>query len=282
MNRCSGCVRCLKGNTGANPEQSRYCNREQTALRHWVTEKARQAVNWSQETCLKREPSYLREIGKWLFRHIRRLSRQKETTCFFMGKERKMKVAENIVLVLGGARSGKSQFAENYVLHAGAVCGYIATAEILDAEMRERVQLHQARRKQRWITFEAPYEAEKVFSEAGVRTDAILFDDLTLYLSNLLYGKNAPEGTVAQKADYVREQMEKLLQAAAACGRPVVFVSNEVGSGIVPDNPMAREYRDIAGWVNQQVGEAASRVFYVIAGQAVDIKRLAFTFAKEN
>lgn len=193
-----------------------------------------------------------------------------------------MEVAENIVLVLGGSRSGKSQFAEKYVLHAGALCGYIATAEILDEEMRERVQLHQSRRKQRWITFEAPYEAEKVFPEAGARTDAILFDDITLYLSNLLYGKNPRPGTTAEKAEYVRERMELLLKAAAACGKPVVFVANEVGSGIVPDNPMAREYRDIAGWVNQQVGEAAAKVFYVVAGQAVDIKKMAFTFADGN
>ena len=187
--------------------------------------------------------------------------------------------AENkLVLVLGGARSGKSEFAEKFVLHAGNLCGYIATAEILDAEMAERIKLHRARRGKRWITFEAPYEAEKIFPEAGERTDAILFDDITIYLSNMLYGKNAPAGTTAEKAAVVRERMQALLAAAKACDRPVVFVSNEVGSGIVPDNAMAREYRDISGWVNQQIGEAADMVFYVVAGQAVDIKRLAFRF----
>lgn len=183
-----------------------------------------------------------------------------------------------IVLVLGGARSGKSEFAEKYVLHAGAICGYIATAEILDEEMAERVKLHQARRQKRWITFEAPYEAESVFPEAGKRTDSILFDDITIYLSNMLYGKNAPEGTTAEKGAYVRERITALLEAAKTCNRIVVFVSNEVGAGIVPDNVMAREYRDISGWVNQQIGEAADQVFYVVAGQAVDIKRLAFKF----
>lgn len=183
-----------------------------------------------------------------------------------------------IVLVLGGARSGKSEFAEKYVLHAGAICGYIATAEILDEEMAERVKLHQARRQKRWITFEAPYEAESVFPEAGKRTDSILFDDITIYLSNMLYGKNAPEGTTAEKGAYVRERITALLEAAKTCNRTVVFVSNEVGAGIVPDNVMAREYRNISGWVNQQIGEAADQVFYVVAGQAVDIKRLAFKF----
>ncbi len=189
-----------------------------------------------------------------------------------------MTVENKLVLVLGGARSGKSEFAEKYVLHAGSLCGYIATAEILDEEMAERIKLHQSRRGQQWITFEAPYEAEKVFPEAGERTDAILFDDITIYLSNMLYGKNAPKGTTAEKAAVVRGRMQALLDAARACGRTVVFVSNEVGSGIVPDNAMAREYRDISGWVNQQIGEAADQVFYVVAGQAVDIKRLAFRF----
>ena len=191
-----------------------------------------------------------------------------------------MTVGNKLVLVLGGARSGKSEFAEKYVLHAGHLCGYIATAEILDEEMAERIKLHQSRRGKRWITFEAPYEAEKVFPEAGDCTDAILFDDITVYLSNMLYGKNATQGTTAEKAVVVRERMQTLLDAAKACGRTVVFVSNEVGSGIVPDNAMAREYRDISGWVNQQIGEAADQVFYVVAGQAVDIKRLAFRFER--
>lgn len=187
-------------------------------------------------------------------------------------------VENELVLVLGGARSGKSEFAEKYVLHAGNLCGYIATAEILDEEMEERVKLHQARREKRWLTFEAPYEAEKIFPAAGERTDAILFDDITIYLSNMLYGKNALQGSTAEKAAVVRKRIQALLDAARACGRTVVFVSNEVGSGIVPDNAMAREYRDISGWVNQQIGEAADHVFYVVAGQAVDIKRLAFRF----
>ena len=76
----------------------------------------------------------------------------------------------------------------------------------------------------------------------------------------------------------MRERIGALLDAAAKCNKTVVFVSNEVGNGIVPDNAMAREYRDISGWVNQQIGEAADAVFYVVAGQAVDIKRLAFKF----
>lgn len=193
-----------------------------------------------------------------------------------------MSAKARIVLVLGGARSGKSAFAEKYVLHAGSLCGYIATAEVLDEEMAERVRMHRRRRSKRWITFEAPYEAETVFPEAARRTDAILFDDITIYVCNLLYGKGAPEGTCEEKGIVIWKKIQKLLDAAKETGKTVVFVSNEVGTGIVPDNPMAREYRDINGWVNQQIGEAADQVYYVIAGQAVDIKRLAFKFNEDK
>lgn len=188
-----------------------------------------------------------------------------------------------LVLVTGGARSGKSEFAEKYVLHYGGRCAYIATAEILDDEMAERVRLHKARRPQtRWINFEAPYNAHEVMKEAARQADTVLFDCLTLYMSNLLYGKNAPEGTTEQKAQAVKAEIGKLLYAARQSGKTVVFVTNEVGAGIVPENAMAREYRDIAGWVNQQVAEAADSVFYCVAGQAVDMKKLAFKFEEEN
>ena len=179
-----------------------------------------------------------------------------------------------IVLVTGGARSGKSEFAEKYVLHYGAKCAYIATAEILDEEMAERVRLHKARRpRTRWINFEAPSNAHEA--------DGVLFDCLTLYMSNLLYGKNAPQGTTEEKAQVVKAEIAKLIEAAEAGGKITVFVTNEVGAGIVPENAMAREYRDIAGWVNQQVADAADSVFYCVAGQAVDMKKLAFKFEEE-
>lgn len=183
-----------------------------------------------------------------------------------------------IVLVIGGARSGKSTFAEKFVLHNGAKCAYIATAEILDQEMASRVNAHQARRsKTRWINFEAPYHAENILAEAAEAADCVLFDCLTLYLSNLMYGKDAPE-TFDEKCDYVKKEISKLLDAAKKTNKLITFVTNDVGGGIVPDNVMAREYRDVAGWLNQQVGDAADNVYYVLAGQAVDIKKLAFKF----
>ena len=192
------------------------------------------------------------------------------------------KMAGKLILVTGGARSGKSEFAERYVLHYSPKCDYIATAEILDEEMAERVRLHRERRNDgRWVNHEAPYEAEKVFASLGEDTQAVLFDCLTIYMANLFYGKNAPDPAKVDflgRCKYVYGEIDKLLAAARACGKIVVFVTNEVGSGIVPDNQMAREYRDLAGWVTQRVAEAADQVYLCLAGQAVDMKKLAFRF----
>ena len=149
-------------------------------------------------------------------------------------------------------------------------CDYVATAEILDEEMAERVRLHRERRDARWINHEAPYHAERTLEALSAETGAVLFDCLTVYMCNLLYGKDAPEGEFLE------------LAAARNCGKIVVFVTNEVGSGIVPDNQMAREYRDLAGWVNQRVADEADHVYYCVAGQAVDVKKLAFKFEDEG
>lgn len=187
-----------------------------------------------------------------------------------------------LIMVTGGARSGKSEFAERFVLHFSPKCDYIATAEILDDEMAERVRLHQERRMNgRWVNHEAPYEAEKTFANLGEETEAVLFDCLTVYMCNMLYGKNAPEGRWPERCEAVLKEIDKVVEAAAACGKLVVFVTNEVGDGIVPDNLMAREYRDLAGWVNQRVAAACDKVFMCIAGNAVDVKKLAFKFDEE-
>lgn len=188
-----------------------------------------------------------------------------------------------IVMVTGGARSGKSEFAERYVLHFSPKCDYIATAEILDEEMAYRVKLHKQRRNDgRWFNYEAPYHAEEVFARLGNESKAVLFDCLTIYMANLMYGKNAPQGDFKTKCDYVFAEIDKLIEAARKCGKIVVFVTNEVGSGIVPDNVMAREYCDLSGWVNQRVAAAADNVFYCVAGQAVDMKKFAYKFENEE
>ena len=187
-----------------------------------------------------------------------------------------------LIMVTGGARSGKSEFAERFVLHFSPKCDYIATAEVLDEEMAERVRLHQERRMNgRWVNHEAPYEAEKTFENLGAETQAVLFDCLTVYMCNMLYGKDAPEGSWPERCAVVLERIDRVVESAANCGKLVVFVTNEVGDGIVPDNLMAREYRDLAGWVNQRVAAACDKVFMCVAGQAVDVKKLAFKFDEE-
>ncbi len=191
-------------------------------------------------------------------------------------------MAGKIILVTGGARSGKSEFAERYVLHFSPKCDYIATAEILDDEMAERVRLHRARRDARWVNHEAPYHADETFATLGDETGCVLFDCLTVYMANLMYGKGAPEGEFLARCEYVLGEIDKLLAAAKNTGKTVVFVTNEVGGGIVPENKVAREYRDLAGWVNQKVADAADAVYLCVCGQAVDVKKLAYRFEDEE
>ncbi|MFC2343423.1 MAG: bifunctional adenosylcobinamide kinase/adenosylcobinamide-phosphate guanylyltransferase [Negativicutes bacterium] len=179
-----------------------------------------------------------------------------------------------IVLVTGGARSGKSRFAESYAARYGKSVAYIATAEVYDEEMAFRVQLHQKRRPAEWQTYEAPFDAHNALQEAGEKHDMILFDCLTLYVSNLLCSLDSIEDS---HRNYLlaQEKLERLIQAARAHEGTAIFVTNEVGSGIVPENHLSREYRDIAGIVNQWMGRAADEVYLVTCGLAVNIKKLA-------
>ncbi|HMM20312.1 MAG TPA: bifunctional adenosylcobinamide kinase/adenosylcobinamide-phosphate guanylyltransferase [Selenomonadales bacterium] len=179
-----------------------------------------------------------------------------------------------IVLVTGGARSGKSAFAEGHVARLGERIAYIATAQIYDDEMKARVDLHRRRRPAGWETYEAPYGAEAVLARVAPEADAVLFDCLTLYTSNLLLAADAP-ATPEERLIFIRSKITLLIEAARSGRATVVFVTNEVGMGIVPDNALAREYRDAAGLVNQQVAAAAGEVYLVVSGLAVELKKLA-------
>lgn len=185
-----------------------------------------------------------------------------------------------IILVTGGARSGKSLFAEKYALAQGGHLAYIATAQIYDQEMKSRVAIHRARRADHWQTFEAPYDAHHAIELAAKEAEIILLDCLTLYTSNLLlapHTANQPD----EKFQYIMEQIDKLLNSARASQVTVIFVTNEVGMGIVPDNALARQYRDIAGMVNQKVAACADEVYLVVSGLAVEIKKMAVNVNKE-
>lgn len=179
-----------------------------------------------------------------------------------------------IVLVTGGARSGKSSFAEKYAARYGQQIAYIATAQVYDAEMAYRVSLHKKRRPPAWQTYEAPYDAHEALAAAGQAHDLVLFDCLTLYISNLLCAQADSSDEAANYA-LLREKMSLLLEQAKANRGTTIFVTNEVGAGIVPENQLARAYRDLSGLANQMAGAAADEVYLVACGLAVNIRRLA-------
>lgn len=168
--------------------------------------------------------------------------------------------AGHLVLVLGGARSGKSRHAEALVEAEAAPWAYVATAEALDDEMRARISLHRQRRPAEWETFDAPLALAATL-KALPADRPVLVDCLTLWLTNhLLAG-----------ADLEREE-DALLEALSDRSGLTVCVANEVGLGIVPDNALARRFRDAAGRLNQKVAARASRVVMMVAGLPMIVK----------
>lgn len=166
-----------------------------------------------------------------------------------------------MILIGGGSRSGKSAEALRLLYKAGPRMGFIATATPSDEEMRERIARHRSERSPEITTWEEPIAvAERILAEDG-RYDAILVDCLTLWLSNLMLSE----------AD-IEAKTEKLLQVAACSRTQIIFVTNEVGCGIVPDNPLARRFRDEAGRLNQRFAERASEVYWMVFGIGLRIK----------
>lgn len=177
-----------------------------------------------------------------------------------------------IILVTGGARSGKSKFAESLARKLGDKAAYIATAQIFDEEMEYRVKLHKERRDSFWTTYEAPFEADQVIMKVAETFDVILFDCVTMYLTNYLYKDNlSDEKKIYRNAEIL---IGRLIYAAKISNITVIFVSNEVGEGIVPENKLARIFRDVAGLANQKIAAQAEKVFLTVAGIAVDLKKI--------
>lgn len=172
-----------------------------------------------------------------------------------------MNEAATITLVIGGARSGKSRHAEDIVLGSGLRPVYIATAQARDPEMADRIRRHRDRRGDSWTTHEAPIALAAAIATHAAPDSALLVDCLTLWLANLLEAGLDPETETAG-----------LIDALAAAAGPVVLVSNEVGWGIVPDNALARAFRDHAGRVNQAVAAAADHAVLVVAGLPAILK----------
>lgn len=179
-----------------------------------------------------------------------------------------------IILVTGGARSGKSSFAENYVTIHGKDIAYIATSQIYDDEMAYRVKLHQQRRPSSWTTFESPFDAHLAINKALKTHDTILFDCLTLYLSNYICSEQTTYYSMNELVNGAKTLMQKLINTINNNfnNKTCVFVTNEVGAGIVPENALARKYRDLAGLCNQEIAKNATDVYFVVSGIPMKIK----------
>lgn len=197
------------------------------------------------------------------------------------------------ILVTGGARSGKSRFAERLCMTLAPSGVYVATSQIYDEEMRERVRLHRLQRERAeyaWETIEEPYGVSGLLEQWSKRIDAgippaaaaessearvVLVDCLTLWLSNWLLRADS-DGNWNAAADAVGDQIDALVAAAAAYAGPLVFVTNEVGDGIVPEYPLGRVYRDLAGSMNQKLAALCDQVFLVTAGIPIELKSRAY------
>lgn len=185
-----------------------------------------------------------------------------------------------VVLITGGAKSGKSSFAEKYAATLGPAGIYIATSPVFDDELRVRVQQHQERREMsaiRWDTIEEEYELNSVLKklahDAGLRETGtvVLVDCLVLWLSNWLLRCEQDDAM-----ERIKEQLEQLEMTLQTFPGTLLLVTNEVGYGIVPDNPLGRIFSDLAGIMNQRVAAVSDRVFLVTAGIPIELKSREF------
>lgn len=166
------------------------------------------------------------------------------------------------ILVLGGARSGKTALAERLATANGGTPAYLATAEALDDEMIERVAAHRRMREGRFTTIEEPLELPQALFAAAQQHDVVLVDCLTLWITNLL----SMERDVADEVDTMVEMLDSLTTTQ------VILVSNEVGMGIVPDNALARTFRDLTGAAHQELAAICRHVYLVVAGIPMVVK----------
>ena len=180
-----------------------------------------------------------------------------------------------IILCSGGARSGKSEFAEQLALSLKGRKAYVATGQAFDDEMKDRIKKHQLRRGKEWITFEIPLYLHKNWEHIKNVSDVILIDCLTMFTSNHVFA----HGDINTQEDSNRiesiilEELRLLLQEINNSNdKTVIFVTNEIGLGIVPENKLARYFRDITGRVNREVASAANKMYLTISGVTIELK----------
>ena len=182
------------------------------------------------------------------------------------------RIPENrLTLILGGARSGKTSYAQEQAGQTGGSVLYVATAEANDDEMRERIEMHRRERPAEWRTLEAPLRVGERLMSNQVQEQTVIIDCATMLVSNVILacGENEPFEEVKQK---VEAEIEVLLEAHSKIGGQWFIVSNEVGLGLVPPYALGRVYRDLLGWANQSLARSAERVIFMVAGIPTVIK----------
>ena len=183
----------------------------------------------------------------------------------------------NIILVTGGARSGKSSFAESLCKNQNNRIAYIATSIAFDDEMKNRVKKHQESRPKEWKTYEIYKDIYSIIDEIGEKHDTVIMDCVTLMVNNLMftYGIDVDKATskeLDELENYIRDQIEKLLDAVKKTNLYFVIVSNEIGMGIVPANKLSRIYSDFVGRENQLIGKYSDEVYFVVSGIPMKVK----------
>jgi adenosylcobinamide kinase/adenosylcobinamide-phosphate guanylyltransferase len=192
-------------------------------------------------------------------------------------------MGRELVLILGGARGGKSSYAEKLAAQFGERVLHVATAQAGDAEMEARIAIHRRSRPAAWRTIEAPTAVgEAIRAALAVQpTDVVVLDCLTLLVSNVILDglwlseEDFDDVDEAAARQRVEAEIDGLLGAYQSGDVPWIVVSNEVGWGVVPPYPLGRVYRDLLGWTNQRLAALADRVYLVVAGLPVDVKALS-------
>ena len=179
---------------------------------------------------------------------------------------------KRIIFVLGGARSGKSVFAIQQASKISGKKAYIATAEALDEEMQQRIEEHKRQRGNDWITYEEPLKIAEVIKEIDDHYSVIVIDCITLWLSNLIHTELVTSDEINYLMDVLTGNKSKIEMDRPSPESPIFIVSNEVGMGIVPDNEIARRFRDMAGLLNQKIAEIADEVYITFSGIPVKVK----------
>ncbi|MGO0862261.1 bifunctional adenosylcobinamide kinase/adenosylcobinamide-phosphate guanylyltransferase [Clostridioides difficile] len=182
-----------------------------------------------------------------------------------------------IILVTGGARSGKSNFAEKLCLDRNNNTAYIATSIPFDDEMKDRVRKHQESRPKSWKTYEIYEDIYSIIKNIYEKHETVILDCVTLLVNNLMFSHNlnieeSTQEEINKLEEYIKEQVSKLIEEIEKTNLYFVFVTNELGMGIVPGNKLSRIYTDIVGRINQYIASKSNEVYFVVSGIPMKIK----------